>query len=72
MGTEYGDDTIEVITEDILIGLGCNTEANQMYLVERLEELVSYVTQLCAEKAVLMDLTKKSGPPEGDVGTIPT
>lgn len=66
----YGEDTIDDIAEMMLIGLGCNTEANQDFLVARLEELVSYVTELCAEKALKMGLSKKSGPPEGDVGTI--
>jgi hypothetical protein len=71
--TEYGEDSIETISQDILIGLGCNTEANHDYLYLRLVELVSYVTELAAEKAadrVLEVQGIKSGPIEADRDNI--
>ncbi len=71
LDTEYGEDSMETIAENILIGLGCNTEANHEYLFLRLEELVSYVTELCAEKAVKMGLGKKTTFSNIPEGTIP-
>ncbi len=66
----YGEDLIEDIAENMLIGLGCNTEANQMYLTERLEELVSYVKQLLAEKDVILEPLKNMTSIEDDRDTI--
>ncbi len=71
LDTEYGEDSIDTIAENILVGLGCNTEANHEYLFLRLEELVSYVTELCAEKAVKIQLAKKTTSSNVPEGTIP-
>ncbi len=70
METGYGEDSIETISENILIGLGCNTEANHVYLAIRLEELVGYVTELCAEKTVKNALLGKIASIEDDRDTI--
>ncbi len=67
---DYDDASLDEISEDILLGLGCNTEANQEYLFLRLEELVSHVIELCAEKAIKMKLAKKKLPPDADRDTI--
>lgn len=66
----YDEATLDDITENILIGLGNNTEANHEYLFLRLEELVSHVVELCAEKAIKMKLSKKTSPPEANRDTI--
>ncbi len=71
--TEYGDDSLETITEDILLGLGCNTLANNDYLYTRLVELVSYVTGLAAEQATkrVLDLRGvETGSIDGNRDTI--
>ena len=67
---EYSEDSLETIAEDILIGLGCNTEANHEYLFLRLEELVSHVVELCAQKSIKMKLANKNLPPDADRDTI--
>lgn len=59
--TDYDEASLEDIAQDVLQGLGCNTEANREYLFLRLEELVSHVVALCAEKAIKMKLAKKKG-----------
>lgn len=64
------EDKIETIAENILIGLGANTEANRIYLVLHLEELVTHVVELCAEKALKMGLSKKSTSPDDNRDTI--
>ena len=64
------EDSIETIAENILVGLGANTEANSIYLVMHLEELVSNVIELCAEKAIKMHLAKTTSPPDADRDTI--
>ncbi len=71
MDTEFGDKSMDTITEEILVGMGVPcTDANFQYLFTKLCDIVEYVTELSAEIAVKTTLGEKMGSIDADRDTI--
>ncbi len=71
METNIGEKQLEELAEDILIGIGHNTEANREYVTTWLEDITSYVTELCAVQIKeKYTLTEKVGSIDANRDTI--